>query len=275
MNRSELTFDVVDDLAEALSRGNLASLSRRQSFVPTRLGPVMELALLSSAGRIGPLLSSAWLDQLGQVDLRRNLAGPDNRWFDNARDTGFQRTTYNPMDEASDPVRTGFLVAASLAAQRAGFSLEVAQTLAAAVREMETNIHEHSELSETGILAFHADAGIFEFVAADCGVGVLATLHESPDYPDLQDHGIALREVLKPGVSRYGRAAHRGNGFRELFVGLASLNADLRFRSGDHALTISGPHPELKTARLAQKPFFQGFAASVRCVLPRAPHTLH
>jgi len=41
----------------------------------------------------------------------------------------------------------------------------------------------------------------------DCGIGVLATLQESPDYPDLRDHGLALQEVLKPGVSRYGRAA--------------------------------------------------------------------
>ena len=53
-----------------------------------------------------------------------------------------------------------------------------------------------------------------------------------------------------------------------LFLGLASFNADLRFRSGDHALTISGPNPDLKVAQLAQKPFFQGFLASVRCDLP-------
>ena len=57
----------------------------------------------------------------------------------------------------------------------------------------------------------------------------------------------------------------RGNGFRDLFLGLAHLNADLRFRSGDHALLISGPRPELKTARLAQKTPFQGFLAAVRC----------
>ncbi len=235
----------------------------------------MELALQSSVGRIGPLLSSAWLDRTGHTDLRLVLASPLNKWFDNTRDTGFQRTIYNPMDEEADAVRTGFLLAASLATQRAGFPLATAQSLVAAIREMESNIHEHSELTETGILAFHAGTGVFEFVAADCGVGVLATLQGSPDYPDLQDHGLALQEALKPGVSRYGRTARRGNGFRDLFIGVASLNADLRFRSGDHALTISGPHPDLKTARLAQKPFFQGFVASVRCALARAPNTLH
>ncbi|HVT81573.1 MAG TPA: hypothetical protein VHM90_13070 [Phycisphaerae bacterium] len=275
MSRGELTFNIVDDLAEGHLRGNLTAPPSGQTFVPVGLGPLMELALQSSSGRVGPLLSSAWLDRAGHTDLRLVLASPVNSWFDNARDTGIQRTTFNPLDEKADAVRTGFLVAASLAAQRAGFPRETAQSLVAAIREMESNVHEHSELTETGILAFHASAGIFEFIVADCGVGVLATLRESSDYADLQDHGLALQEVLKPGVSRYGRAANRGNGFRDLFIGLASLNADLRFRSGDHALTISGPHPELKTARLAQKPFFQGFAASVRCALPQVPHTLH
>lgn len=275
MNRHELTFNVVDDLAEAHLRGVLSAPPMNQSFVPVNLGPLMELALQSSNGRTGPLLASPWLARSGHAELRRHLAGPASYWFDNASDTGFQRTTLNPLDEIDDAVRTGFLLAASRTAQRAGFPLTTAQTLAAAIREMESNVHEHSELTETGILAFHIQPGVFEFVVADCGVGVLATLQESSDYPDLHDHGLALQEVLKPGVSRYGRNAHRGNGFRDLFIGLASLNADLRFRSGDHALTISGPHPELKTARLAQKPFFQGFAASVRCTLPAAARTLH
>ncbi len=275
MNRDELTFNVVDDLAEAYLRGALSAPSLNQSFVPVNLGPLMELALQGSNGRTGPLLASPWLARSGHVALRQHLASPANHWFGNESDTGFQRTTFNPLDEGDDAVRTGFLLAASRAAQRAGFPLATAQTLAAAIREMESNVHEHSELTETGILAFHAQPNVFEFVVADCGIGVLATLQEAPDYPDLNDHGLALQEVLKPGVSRYGRDAHRGNGFRDLFIGLASLNADLRFRSGDHALTISGPHPELKTARLAQKPFFQGFAASVRCAQPAAPHTLH
>lgn len=275
MNRDELTFNVVDDLAEAHLRGVLSTPPQGRSFVPASIGPLLELALQNSDGRTGPLLASPWLAKTGHAALRQHLASPVNHWFGNESDTGFQRTTFNPFDEGDDAVRTGFLLAASRAAQRAGFPLATSQTLAAAIREMESNVHEHAELTETGILAFHAQPSVFEFVVADCGVGVLATLHESPDYPDLNDHGLALQEVLKPGVSRYGRGAHRGNGFRDLFNGLASLNADLRFRSGDHALTISGPHPELKTARLAQKPFFQGFAASVRCALPAPPHTLH
>ena len=275
MNRAELTFDAVDDLVGAFLARKLGAPPAGQSFAPTQIGPLIELAFQSSSGRIGPLLASPWLDRSTQANLRASLASPVNHWFDNNRDTGYLRTTYNPLDDTHEATRTGFFIATERAAKRLGFPVSVSQSLTAAIREMESNIHEHSQLSETGILAFHANAQAFEFVIADCGLGVLATLQESPDYPSITDHGLALQETLKEGASRYGRAANRGMGFRDLFVGLASLNADLRFRSGDHALTISGPHPELKIARLAQKPFFQGFLASVRCALPRAPHTLH
>jgi hypothetical protein len=151
----------------------------------------------------------------------------------------------------------------------------VAQSFAAAIREMESNIHEHSQQPMTGLLAFQARNATFEFVVADAGVGVLATLRQAPELQKLIDPGRALQLALQEGTSRFGRAAHRGMGFRDLFVGLASLNANLRFRSGDHALTIDGPRPALKVAQLAQKPFFQGFLASVNCRLPSPLHALH
>ena len=97
------------------------------------------------------------------------------------------------------------------------------------------------------------------------GVGVLATLREAEEFSDFTDHGLAMHAALQENVSRHGRNSGHGNGFRDLFIGLAHLNADLRFRSGDHALLISGPQPELKTARLAQKSLFQGFLVAVRC----------
>jgi hypothetical protein len=152
-----------------------------------------------------------------------------------------------------------------LAAEKTGLVKPVAQCLAAALREMESNIHEHSGRAATGILAFQARPSLFEFVAADSGVGVLATLREDEEFADFTDHGLAMHAALQENVSRYGRASGHGNGFRDLFLGLSHLNADLRFRSGDHALLISGPQPELKTARLAQKTPFKGLLAAVRC----------
>ncbi|QEX15870.1 hypothetical protein FRZ44_11580 [Hypericibacter terrae] len=175
------------------------------------------------------------------------------------------RTTFSPLVEADDLQRNRFLMAARAAAEAAGLAKPIAQSLAAALRELESNIHEHSARAASGILAFQARPPLFEFVVADSGVGVLATLRDDKEFANLTDHGLAMRAALQDNVSRYGRGSGRGNGFRDLFLGLAHLNADLRFRSGDHALLISGPQAELKTARLSQKAQFQGFLAAARC----------
>lgn len=275
MRQTELTFDVVDDLVGAHARGRLSLAQPTARFAPSSIGPLIELALQSSEGRTGPLLHSSWLDHVTQTDLRAALTGHDNVWFDTLRYRGFLRTVFNPLSATDDPVRTGFLMAARVSAEAIGCSRAVAQSLAAAIREMESNIHEHSEKPQTGILAFQARHSGFEFVVADCGVGVLTTLREAPEYRDLTDHGRALHTALQNEASRYGRAAHRGMGFSDLFLGLADLNADLRFRSGDHALTITGPRPELKMARLSQKAHYQGFLASVRCRMLTPSSTTH
>jgi hypothetical protein len=262
--RANLTFDVVDDLVGAYLRGRLQGAPHVR-YAATEICPLIELMMESSNGRAGPLLQTGWLDTVTQMDLRAALASNQNIWLDDTRRRGFMRTTFDPRVEADDVQRNRFLIAARSAAETSGLIKPVAQSLAAALREMESNIHEHSGAAATGILAFQARPSLFEFVAADSGYGVLATLREDEEFADLTDHGLAMHAALQENVSRYGRASGRGNGFRDLFLGLAHLNADLRFRSGDHALLISGPQPELKTARLAQKSPFKGFLAAVRC----------
>lgn len=158
-------------------------------------------------------------------------------------------------------------MAASRAAQRVGVPQTMARRLAAAIRELESNIVEHSGKPDTGIIAFQATYGAFEFVVADRGIGTLATLRQAPEFSHVTDHGSALDLVLREGVSRYGRSANRGMGFRDLFLGLAAASADLRFRSGDHALSVAGFGPNPTGAALAQKPYFAGFLASVVCHL--------
>ncbi|WP_247453638.1 hypothetical protein, partial [Bradyrhizobium sp. CW11] len=66
-------------------------------------------------------------------------------------------------------------------------------------------IHEHSGAAATGILAFQARPSLFEFVAADCGAGVLATLREDEEFAELDDHGLAMHAALQENVSRYDR----------------------------------------------------------------------
>lgn len=274
-SHAELTFDAVDDLVGAYSRGRLEQPRPSHRFVPGAIGPLIELAYHAQGGKFAGLSTSPWLDPVAQADLRSTLLGTTVCWFDHSHHRGFLRTVVNPLDVRDDPVRTGFLLAGRKAAEAVGFPVPIAQSLSAAIREMESNIHEHSQRPRTGVLAYQANGGGFEFVIADEGIGVLASLRQAPEFKNLSDHGRALHAALQEGVSRHGRAANRGTGFKDLFLGLTSLNANLRFRSGDHALIIRGPSPNLKTAQLVQKPFYQGFLISVQCDLPAPSRARH
>jgi hypothetical protein len=275
MRKEDLTFDAVDDLVQAHRAGKLNQSAPSIIFSASKLGPLIELAFEPTETGHAPLLYSPWLDWSAQKDLRAALVARRSLWFDEMRHRGFLRTVFDPEKSEDDTVRTQFLMGLRVSAEAVGFPLATAQSLAAAIREMESNIHEHSGFSASGILAFQARHAIFEFVAADSGDGVLRTLRKAPEFRGLTDHGRALHAALQEGVSRYGKAAHRGNGFRELFRGLVNLNADLRFRSGDHALSISGPRPDFKMARLDQKAHFQGFLASVQCRLGQTSAAIH
>jgi hypothetical protein len=86
----------------------------------------------------------------------------------------------------------------------------------------------------------------------------------------LVDHGDALKLALQDGVTRFGSSEDRGHGFRPLFTGLANLNGALRFRSGDHALTIDGYQPIALRSRIARKVTVDGFFVSVRCKIAQS-----
>jgi hypothetical protein len=169
--------------------------------------PLIELMMEASNGRTGPLLQTGWLDSITQQDLRAALASNQNIWLDETRRRGFMRTTFDPRVKADDLQRNRFLIAARTAAETSGLVKPVAQCLAAALREMESNIHEHSGAAATGILAFQARPSLFEFVAADCGAGVLATLREDEEFAEFTDHGLAMHAALQENVSRYGCVA--------------------------------------------------------------------
>jgi anti-sigma regulatory factor (Ser/Thr protein kinase) len=171
-------------------------------------------------------------------------------------------------DPGGDSRFTAFLMDAQRAARDVtGLTGTTPGQLAAAMEELEGNIHEHSVAIESGRLAFRAARDRFEFVVSDRGIGILRSLQRSPIYASLLDHGRALEEALKDGTSRFGNDGGRGYGFRPIFIGLANLAGSLRFRSGDHALLMDGTGPNLTTARLAQKANLDGFFASITILL--------
>lgn len=268
MNVRGLSFDVVDDLSGAFQRRRLRTRGAEPALLADHVGPLVELHLqLDDEGR---KIAESWLAPGSSASFRSALRSQSELWIADNRASGLLRSTLSPGRGDDDPKRTLFLVAASSAAQGCGFPKAVALRLVAAMREMETNIHEHSGRPDSGLIAYRACSEAFEFVVADAGVGILATISEAPEFRQLSDHGRAMLFALRDRHSRYGSSSLRGMGFHDLFVGLASLNADLRFRSGDHALLISGNSPDLKSSQLAQKPYFQGFLAAVRCSPPRA-----
>jgi len=259
-----LSFANVDGLAFAEERGRLSASTFEAPFSARDLGPILELMHLAATKSILSPNRSRWI-ALGNLDaLCSALNSTQSQWLSpQDRLSGFYRTQAPiPRDDTS---WIAFRFAAQQAAIACGFRKQVAAQLIGAIGEMQSNIYEHSDASATGLIAFNAAPGIFEFVIADRGIGILKSLKTSSRYASLSDHGNALQLVLQDGVSRHAPGTGHGNGFRPLFIGLANLNGSLRFRSGDCALTIDGMNPTLMTHKLSQKPPIAGFFASIAC----------
>lgn len=266
--KNELTFRMLDDVALAIQRGRLNATSVLPTLLVGDIGPLIELLLYSrSSEPIIPALGL--LRQFKRVLALQDalaLAGRGKPVYladvQTRRSAGFIATRHRsqsglPWDD--------FCLKARIAAREAGLEPTEARAVVGALIEIEENVHLHSERVDDGIVAFSSSPGRFEIAVGDSGIGVLDSLRSHSDYANLGDAGTALRLALENGHSRYGRHSGHGLGFNALFVGLAALKANLRFRSGDHALTITGTGPSLVSATTQQRPVIQGFMASVVC----------
>lgn len=275
-----LNFMLLDDLALARERRGSDVLVHLQQAVVERVGPVVELGVLDRMYPAGPaaidLLAATTSSMVLKAVLRPEGDLVGRYGSDQHSRFGAIRTNRDPRAEA--PLAwIQFCRKAQEAAEFAKLPKIIAQGLIGALRELEDNIHLHSQRAQDGIVAFRGTAEEFEFVVADSGIGVLAGLRGSPRYAHLADAGAALKTALSDGQSRLlDDDPGRGYGFHELFVSLANLNGDLRFRSDDHALMIDGSGPALPRARLGQKAMLQGFVVSVVVALkPAARGPVH
>jgi len=259
-----LTFAALDGLAFAAERGRLDGRPADAALTAHGLGPLLEFIQLGVGGLFPRADMTAWLSLGALSAFEAAMRSGRSQWICPARAAiGFRRMSSSWT--GGDAQWTGFGLAAQKAAIAAGFHPRIARQFLGALGEMASNIYEHSGAPASGVAAYRASGGSFEFVVADGGMGVLESLRTCPDYATLTDHGTALRFALTEGVSRFGPEAQRGNGFRPIFVGLANLSGSLRFRSGDHALVIDGQKIGAMPAKAAQKTRLRGFLASVAC----------
>lgn len=259
-----LGFSGVDDLSFAAQRGRLEGRAEIPVFTARELGPFIEYSLLGAARKVPKPKEAKWLN-LGELEelyevLRRGHAS----WVSpGKRHMGVYRLTERKEPDDARWIR--FCLAAQKAAEANGFQSETAAQLAAALGELYSNIYEHSDAAQTGVVTFKASLNVFEFVVADWGRGVLKSLTSCPEYAELIDDGEALQLALTEGVSRFGKNSGRGHGFRPLFRGLANLNGSLRFRGGNRALVIEGNNPSNVPWTLEEKVPINGFFSSVLC----------
>ena len=257
----KLTFAHVDDLGLAAEGGVLPRQASTQ-FVASSLGPLIEACMLGEGGLLPQLASNPWINAGWLAPLARRIGGSATGWTCSTGMTGYLKTGA-VFDDDADTRWAAFGLKAQAAAESANFSHALAVQFLGAIKELHSNIYEHSEASETGLVAFAAQSETFEFTVADRGQGVLASLRTNPDHAGITSHGEALRRALKSGVSRHKNELGRGQGFDRMFTGLANLNAALRFRSGNAALTLDGTTVETMRPLIRQKPGMYGFLIAV------------
>ena len=155
-------------------------------------------------------------------------------------------------------------------ATSAGFPRQLIEPLLGALMELQDNVFLHSWRPESGLVAYAISTRAFELVTADAGIGVLASLKKSPEFQHVTHSGSALRIAASDGASRFGSDSGHGYGIGQLFRALTRYDAEIRFRSGDHALSLWGDGPSLTgNVSLVHKAWLQGLTISVRCKMPR------
>lgn len=199
---SDLSYERLDDLAVAVDEGTLgadAELSR--PIIAARIGPLLELLLLRAQSRwprgvVGRIEEGSFQDFMAALRARRNL------WIGANGTKGFMRLGKDYGDD-EETRWTSFGLKSDKAMQAAGLPAGLAGQLVGATKELHSNVYEHSERSRSGIVAFAVHEEMAEFIVADSGIGVLASLRTNPAHADLQHDGEALHLALQPGITRY------------------------------------------------------------------------
>lgn len=262
MRNVQADFDVVDDLLQEALHDRLASHGQITIERSGRIGPLVELTMGSR--QQAHQYSEVRIAGEFAISLRQALES-GQPFGGELRDVAgvFPLGKENPVNVVRGSWDQ-WTVHAENTAKAHGLNAQLVASLMGAMVEIQDNVYEHSDAPETGLVAFAITSASFEFVVADSGVGVLRTLRQNSQFSGIQDSGAALQEVIKDGVSRFPSESGRGHGFNQLFRALVGCNAEIRFRSGDHALTMRPTSDALHgKSTLAQLAPLNGLTVSV------------
>lgn len=168
-----------------------------------------------------------------------------------------------PGSLGAEPEWMAFRKRLELSARSVGFADAVAAGMAGAVAELADNVVRHSERAETGLAGFACGSDRFEYVVADAGIGMLASLRCAHEFQSLRDDMEALPLAVTAGISRLGRDVGYGYGYRAVFAPLRAANGVVRLRSGAAVLVMAGRGPTSDRGVCSQRPFHQGVTVSV------------
>ena len=258
----------MDQIALALERGNLTVLDQIERHSISSLGPMIEVRSLERRNPVaGKLLSLSSASGVSDA-VAGALAQPLHLMYGEDDEEHWAACGFAPAEEEEWREclhRFQLQVHQALWGHRRAIAAK--GRICGAVGEIVDNIFDHSGAPETGIVALWGRKGRLEISIGDAGVGILASLRSNPKFAYLGDAGTAMAEALRDGNSRYGPKLDRGYGFGTLFRALNSLDAKLRFRSGDYALEIAGRSPEVRNPRISQKAELRGFVVGIEIAL--------
>lgn len=262
----EASFDNVDDLLWQGRHGSLSSQGPIHLTRSGRIAPLIELAIARAALPVAyrDITVEAPFAKLVHRAMCGEISG--NAYADKM---GVFPLSQHRPDSSSNERWEQWAHRAQNAAVEANFPRRLVTGLMGALGELQDNVYEHSGKPDSGLVAYAVSANAFEFIVADGGIGALASLRTNPAYVHLKTSAEALELAMSDRGSRFGSDTGRGYGIGTLFKALARDAGELRFRSGDYAISIEGDRPALiGRKRVVQKAWLDGFAVSVRCTPP-------
>jgi hypothetical protein len=260
----------IDNLVNALSSGSSLRVLSIEEF---SLGAACELAIWASEHEAAPQNELAvWSAKFPALsEARRLLAGGEvhipSEPFANVSDAIFPiRCEKDILGLEWESVLARFQAALKSNGFADGLHLAIAKGLS----EMADNVVQHSRFQSegvpiNGIAAYSVRPRSLAFTVADTGLGALETLRSNPAYRDLTTSCEALDLITRKNASRRVDQ-ETGNGYKELFLGLARLNGLVRIRSGGGLFHMVGTFDSC-TPILQSLHSVPGLQVSVECKL--------